>query len=208
LGNEFWFDPAGALTDVAFANQDRIHYQYLAQATDAFEHPPYAIRPAGAETVEYRGETLPKHIVVRSAADSAEETLSFDLTQNVATYFPVDPQGSRYRRLQWTPDGDYSLRDKHGNLVGFKKDGKFQALLPVLDSDMIQSVSMGNRKIDMSYGMDSAGHMVIAKAELTTGDAHNPELAVRYEYNSDGTLARTERVDTKRTLAMTRSLGH
>ena len=206
LGNEFWFDPAGTLTDVAFANQDRIHYQYLAQATDAFEHPPYAIRPTGAETVEYRGETLPKRIVVRSAADSGEEILSFDLTQAVATYFPADENRSRYQWLQWTPDSNYRLQDKQGNLAAFKKDGEFHALLPVLDSAPIQSVSMGNQKIDMSYEINLAGRMVIAKAVLTTGDEHNPQLAVRYEYNSDGTLARTEREETKKTLAMNQLL--
>jgi hypothetical protein len=54
FGNEFWFDQGGSMTDMAVANQDRIHYRYLARATDAFEHPPYEIQPAGAETVEYR----------------------------------------------------------------------------------------------------------------------------------------------------------
>jgi len=203
LGNEFWFDPAGAMTDVAFANQERIHYEYLERATDAFERPPYEMRPAGDETVEYRGETLPKRIVVRNAADSGEETLWFDLTQNVATYFPADEKGSRYRRLQWSADNGYRLDDKYGNLAGFKQNGQFESLLPNLDSSLIQSVSMGEQKIAMSYRVNSNGRIVIAKSTLTNGQ-HGPDLAIRYEYNADGTLARTERVEAKKQLAMKR----
>jgi hypothetical protein len=206
FGNEFWFDQGGSMTDMAFANQDRIHYQYLARATDAFEHAPYEIRPAGAETVEYRGETLPKSIVVRDG-HSGEEVLTFDLTQDVATYFPADETTSRYRRLRWSPDSAYRLEDKQGNKVAFKNDRQFEALLPALDSDLIQSVSMGKQKIDVSYEMNSAGRIVIAKAVLTSGDEQHPQLAVRYDYNDDGTLARTERVDSERALAMNRPVG-
>jgi hypothetical protein len=207
FGNEFWFDQGGTMSDMLFANQDRIHYQYLAEATGAFEHPPFEMRPAGDETVEYRGETLPKRIVVRGAGQPGEETLSFDLTQDVATYLPADEATSRYQRLRWTVDDGYRLQDKQGNLVAFKKDGEFEALSPVLDSNLIQSISMGSQKIDMSYEINFAGRMVIAKAALTTGDEHSLRLAVRYEYNDDGTLARTEQVDSKKTLAMIPSSG-
>jgi hypothetical protein len=44
---------------------------------------------------------------------------------------------------------------------------------------------------------------VIAKSTLTNGQ-HGPDLAIRYEYNADGTLARTERVEAKKQLAMKR----
>ena len=207
LGNEFWFDQGGTLTDIAFVNQERIHYQYLVQATDAFERPPFVVRPASAETIEYRGQTLPKRIVVRDAGRSVEEIWSFDLTQEVATYFPVDESASRYQSLQWTQNGGYRLQDKHGNLVGFNKDGEFRALRPRLDSELIQSVSMGKQKVDMSYEINNEGRIVIAKATLTTGDDHDSQLAVRYKYNGDGTLAKAERVESKKAVAVNRSVG-
>jgi hypothetical protein len=207
LGNEFWFDQGGDLTDIAFVNQDRIHYQYLSRATDAFEHAPFEIKPADSETVEYRGQTLPKRIVVRDPGNSREDTLSFDLTQSVATYFPSNSATVRYQQLRWTPDGGYVLQDKQGNLVGFKTDGKFEAMLPVLKDKMIQSVSMGAQKIAMSYEMNPEGRIVVGKAALSTGDDLKPQLAVRYEYNNDGTLARTERVEASKKLALNRS-GH
>lgn len=205
FGNEFWFDPSGSLTDMLFTNQDRIHYDYLSRPTNAFEQPPFEIRPAGAETVEYRGATLPKHISVRdTAGHSGEETLVFDLTQDVATYFPADETASRYQCLRWTADGGYRLEDKQGNLVAFNKEGQFDTLAPVLDSDLIRTVSMGGQKIDMTYAVTASGRLVIAKAALTTGDEHNPQLTVRYHYNDDGTLARAEQVGTSKTVAMNR----
>ena len=138
---------------------------------------------------------------------SGEEVLTFDLTQDVATYFPADETTSRYRRLRWSPNSAYRLEDKQGNKVAFKNDRQFEALLPALDSDLIQSVSMGKQKIDVSYEMNSAGRIVIARAVLTSGDEQHPQLAVRYDYNDDGTLARTERVDSKKALAMNRPVG-
>jgi hypothetical protein len=202
FGNEFWFDQAGKMSDMVFANQERIHYQFLEEATNAFEHPPFEIRPDGAETVEFRGETLPKRIIVRDAGHPGEEKLQFDLTQDVASYFPIDESNSRYKSLRWTARGGYRLEDKHGNLARFKTDGEFEALLPELDSALIQSVSMGSQEIDMTYEIGSDGKIVIAKAILTTGDQSPPQLAVRYHYNEDGTLARTERTYTKEQLAM------
>ena len=201
LGNEFWFDPAGVMTDTLFSGQDRVHYEYLSHATDAFEQPPYEIRPADTETVEYRGEVLPKRIVVRDVARAAEETLAFDLTQDIATYFPADDGVSQYRRLRWAPDTAYRLDDKHGNLVAFKNDRKFARLLPSLASEMIQSISMGNQKIDMNYGMTQDGRMVIAKAVLASGDDRGRRTAVQYNYNEDGTLGGTQRVDVTTVVA-------
>jgi len=203
LGNEFWFDPTGTMTDCIFAGQERVHYQYLADATDAFDHAPYEIRPAGAETIEYRGEILPKRIVVRETSGGHEETLAFDLTQEVATYFPETEDSSRYRRLRWSEQSGYRLDDKYGNFAAFKPSGQFQALLPHLDLNFVKSVSMGDQKIEMTYQLNSDGQMVIAKSALTNGQ-QSAELAVHYQYNPDGSLAGAERVQAKKELAVNR----
>ena len=192
FGNEFWFDQGGAMSDMLLAGQERIHYDYLRRMTDAFEREPYQMRPADSEIVEYRGQVLPKRLVIRDQIHDVSETLAFDLTQEIASYFPLSADNSRFRTLRWNPDRAYRLEDKHGNLVSFREDGRFGGMLP-LKAEMVQSVAMGQQKLEIAYTIDSEGRMVVGKAGLNDGSVN---VALHYEYNPDGTLANVRRTSS------------
>lgn len=65
LGNEFWFNPDGNLTDMVFSKDYRIKYEYLEGFTDAFEHSPYSIEPAGDDMVDFLNVSIPKRLITK-----------------------------------------------------------------------------------------------------------------------------------------------
>ncbi len=53
LGNEFWFDPAGNLTDLLFGEERRMHLEYAVSTSSAGETPRVASLSQGGHKVEF-----------------------------------------------------------------------------------------------------------------------------------------------------------
>jgi hypothetical protein len=191
LGNEFWFDPAGRLTDMVFSEHHRTHFEYADGLIDSFDQVPYRVEPAGRERVEFQGVSLPKTMAAVDNANNTKETLAFDSNGTIVGYVPEDQAKSRFRILALLSDLSFRLLDRSGNEVAFGLDGQFAGLSPSPDNPVVKSVRVGPYKVDFGYTAGPSGSPMIASARLSKEGAPRTVYAVRYEYDSEGRLCRT-----------------
>ncbi|UCF15209.1 MAG: hypothetical protein JSW59_17525, partial [Phycisphaerales bacterium] len=193
LGNEFRFDPAGYLTEMAFSRNHRVSVEYLDSAKDAFEESPYRLRPGSRECVRVLSVMVPKVMTVSDLVnDSSEE---FVFTEEIAAYIPRSGVKSRFEVLSLMTDRSFRLRDKQGNKIDFGPDGRFAAFDSPFDTRMVKSISAGPYRVDFNYTLGFAGQMLIAGARLSEGSETDPLYAVDYDYDQEGRLCRARRSD-------------
>jgi len=190
LGNEFWFDRAGRLTDMAFSEQYRTHFEYADGFTDQLDQPPYRVERASEERVECQGVSLPKIMAVVDSLHGTREALVFDPTGSVVGYVPRNRAKTGFQILAVLSDCSFRLVDKRGNEVAFGPDGKFRGLNPSSDRLAVKSVSVGPYKVDFGYTMGRAGSLMIANARLTKQGTSETLHVVRYEYDAEGRLCK------------------
>jgi hypothetical protein len=190
LGNEFWFDQAGHLTDMRFSPQHQVHFSYLDQMTDAFERVPYRLRPLGQEQVEFRRVRLPKRMQVEDLLHATKERLMFSATGRIVGYVPEQPQGSRYQRLARMSDASFRLLDGADNAIAFAASGDFVGMAPSPKRRRMRAMSHGQQRATFTYTLDATGNLRIAGARLVedTGSGKATTL-VRYHYDDEGRLA-------------------
>jgi hypothetical protein len=188
LGNGFWFDQAGYLTDMSFSESHHIHVEYLHMFTDAFERPPYRIEPADKECVEFANVTLPKAMVVKDLINDSNETLTFSDKGPIAGYVPQNEEKSRFKILAIMSNASFRLLGKRGNEIAFSSDGKFECFAVSSDCPMVKSISAGPYKVNFNYTIDPSGGVLIASARLFEEGKTKPVYAVRYEYDNEGRL--------------------
>jgi hypothetical protein len=191
LGNEFWFDPAGRLSDMILSERHRTHFEYADGLIDSFDQVPYRIEPAGRERVEFRGVSLPKTMMVVDSTHSIKETLLFDPNGRIVGYVPENRMTTSFQILALMSDVSFRLLDRNGNEVAFGPDGRFVGLSPSSDNLIVKSVRVGPYKVDFGYTMGPSGSPMIASAQLSKEGAPETVYAVRYEYDNEGRLCRT-----------------
>jgi hypothetical protein len=97
------------------------------------------------------------------------------------------------------PDGSLQLTDRHGNQIYFGPDGQFVSAQPARERRLVHAVSMGSQTIRFRYTLAPDGRLVIARATLTQEvENHVRTHLVRYEYDGEGMLHRTESSHKKR----------
>ncbi len=194
LGNEFWFDPAGYLTDMIFAEDHRVHFDYLSGFTDAFEQPPYRIQAVDEERVEFLNVRIPRRMKVTHLGSGGSEELVFSDKGRIAGYVSADEQRSRYRILALMSDASFRLADKEGNEMVFDPAGGFDKLAVAPNRRLIKSISLGSQgdqRVSFRYTIDRGGNIRIAGAHLSAS-AEDAKLtfAVNYQYDDQGMLYR------------------
>lgn len=191
LGNEFWFDSAGRLTDMVFSEHHHTHFEYAEGFKDPFDQAPYRVESAGQERVEFQGVSLPKTMAVVDNANNTKETLAFDPNGTIVGYVPENQAKTRFQILALLSDLSFRLLDRNGSEVAFGPDGRFAGLSPSSDNPIVKSVRVGPYKVDFGYTVGPSGSPMIASARLSKEGALKTVYAVRYEYDNEGRLCRT-----------------
>jgi len=193
LGNEFSFDQAGYLTDMAFSEEDRFHFEYLDKCTDAFEKTPYQIQPADKEQMEFMGVSIPKRMRVKDLLYGGSEVLTFSDKGQYAGYVPADAGRSRFEVLALMSNASFRLLDKKGNETAFGSSenftGKFEGVAVSPKKRLVSAVSQGKKKVAFKYTMDKSGDVIITSASLLQDEeGAKPTYVVRYQYDDEGRL--------------------
>ena len=193
LGNQFWFDPSGYLTDMIFSEQQRVHVDYLGEFTDSFDQPPYHVQPAGKERVKFLNVRVPKKIEIVDLVRGGSEELVFSDKGECAGYVPEDEGKSRYKILALMSNGSYQLVDKEKNEVKFSPTGDFEGMIVHSSYPIVKSVSQGGHKVGFTYTTDKSGKVFIAHAYLSENkDEAKPLYMIGYKYDDEGRLYRTK----------------
>jgi hypothetical protein len=203
IGSEFQFDQAGFLTDLMLSDDHRVHIEYADEATDAFDQKPYSIEPADNERIDFLNARIPSRMKVTDLIHNSSEVLTFSKEGQIAGYVPVDSGKSRYKILALLSDASFQLLDKHDNTVSFRPSGVFEGMEMNSDQHVARSISMGNHKISFGYTIDQNGRPLIASARLSKDiEGAVSTYAVKYEYDSEGRLARSDKRMGQATAAM------
>lgn len=198
IKNEFWFDHTGHLTDMVFSGDHHIHIEYLLSFTDRFDQSPYRIEPADKEKVDFLNISLPKTMTVKNLVHGYSETLEFDGEKDIAGYYPVKADASRFRMIAVMSDTSFRLLDSNGNESAFNPSGEFEGMAVSSEHRMVRSISQGNQKIDFDYTVDKNGKVLIAHAGLSDSEGGGvPTYLVKYNYDEDGRLHSVTNSDVK-----------
>lgn len=197
LGDEFWFDPAGRLTDMAFSDQYRTHVEYADDFTDQFDQPPYRVERASEERVEVQRVPLPTTMAVVDNIRGTREAMVFDPTGSIVGYVPRNQAKTRFQILAVLSDRSFRLLDKAGNEVAFGPDGSFKGMSLSSDTLVVRSIGVGPYKVDFGYTMAPSGSPLVARARLSKQDAPGTLYAVRYEYDDENRLCRVRQQDVQ-----------
>jgi hypothetical protein len=193
LGNEFWFDQAGNLTDMHFGAEHRVRYTYLTAMTEAFEQAPYHLEPADAQRIPFLNAHIPKRIRVTDQVHGTSEVLVFSDQGRIAGYVPETAEASRYQFLALLSNAAFRLLDKAGNETAFTPSGAFTGTIVAPERRMLAAMAHGNQRVDFTYTVDASGQVRIASARLAAGEEGNPATTVvRYQYDDAGRLARVQ----------------
>jgi hypothetical protein len=207
LGNEFWFDSAGRLTDMVFSEHHHTHFEYAKGFVDPFDQAPYRVESAGRDRVQFQGVSLPKTMTVVDNANGSKETLVFEPNGAIVGYTSENQAKTRFRVLALLSDLSFRLLDKSGNEVAFSFDGRFEGLSPSLDNPMVKSVCVGPYKVDFGYTMGPSGSPMIASARLSKRGSLRTLHAVHYEYDKEGRLCDAKQVGSQLVQAGPFSVG-
>lgn len=192
LGNEFWFNGAGFLTDMLFFGKHRVHVEYVESVTERFAKNPYKVQACTEERTSFSNVALPMKMKVSDLIHGDSEILCFSSTGRIAGYVPRDPKRSRYEILAPLTDGSYRLLDKTGNESLFAASGAFAGMTITAEFPMVASISVGEQTLRFTYTIDRLGKATVAKAELSAGKETNALYAVDYRYDSEDRLAAVE----------------
>ncbi|MCD4679866.1 MAG: hypothetical protein K8S00_05710 [Bacteroidales bacterium] len=198
LGNEFWFNPRGCLTDMVFSKDHHIQYEYLDGFTDSFEKPPYSIEPPDKERVAFLNVTIPKRMKLKDHVHGVSEILTFSDKGKRAGYVPENVGKSRFKIMVLMSDASFRLIDRNGNETALTSSGRFEKMAVSDERPMVSAVSQGNHRIAFKYTIDNSGDVIIASASLSEGEKHeSPIFMVKYEYDSEGRLADIKKINVK-----------
>lgn len=191
LGNEFWFDQAGYLTNMILSDDHHYQFEYVDGFTESFDNPPYQIQPIGDEQVEFLNVVIPKEMEVVDLLNAVGETLTFSDEGEFAGYKPQDEQESRFEILALMSDASFRLLDKGGNEIAFDPAGGFDGMAPSSKYPMVSAISQGKHRVDFTYSVDPLGTIRIASAQLLE-EKGLTEVAhiVHYQYDDEGRLCR------------------
>ena len=191
LGNEFWFNQAGCLTDMIFSEYHHFRFQYLYDFTDAFEQPPYQVQPADKERITFLNALIPRRMKVKDLVHGSSEVLIFSAEGDIAGYIPTSAETSRFKILALMSNASFRLLDKKGNEIAFAPSGNFDGMAVSPEYRMVKSVCQGKHKVNFKYTTDKSGKIMIASAYLLSDEkGAKPVYSVQYQYDAEGRLCR------------------
>lgn len=195
LGNEFWFDQAGYLTDIILSDDYHMHFDYFSDFTNAFDKSPYELHQFGENWVDVLNARMPERLIVEDVINGDSEVFVFCDTTEFVGYVPESEQTSRFEALVVMSDGSFRLLDNAGNENAFTPAGRFQGAVVFSERPMIASISLGQQRVDFIYQYDQMSRARIVSAHYSIeGGAASPAHIVRYHYDDADRLCRIERV--------------
>jgi hypothetical protein len=189
LGNEFWFDGAGYLTDMRLGFDRHITFEYLDERTTTFDRAPYQIRPTDAERITFRNVRLPKRMDAIDLVHGTKETLVFSDAGKIVGYVPERRTGNRFEILAILTNESFQLVDRQGNEFVFDAARDFESMIPGQKRRLVRAMVDGDRRIEFAYGVDPSGMLVAANARVTGGNSPASLVLVRFHYDDEGRLA-------------------
>lgn len=198
LGNEFWFDQAGFLTDMIFSREHRFHLDYVRNTKDLLNYAAYDLKPEGADKVEIASLYLPRRLRITDRHTGDSDVFTFNDVLGRVGYYPSRPEG-RYRLLALMNNATFRLELQDETQIPFDRAGRFNGQLTLPEHPLVKTISWGNQKIifDYTFGLD--GQALIARALLMQpGDQAQPACLARYSYDEAGRLAKVSSPDTSR----------
>jgi hypothetical protein len=194
LGNAFWFDQTGVLTDMIFGPEHHVLYTYLTTMTEAFEQPPYRLQPVDDERMPFRNARIPRRMQVTDLVNGTSEVLVFSDQGKIAGYIPETRESSRFHFLAILSNGAFRLLDRADNESAFTPSGTFAGMLVAPERRMIASIAHGKQHATFTYTIDRSGQVRIARAQLHEAQEERAATTiVRYQYDDTGRLARVHR---------------
>lgn len=190
LGNEFWFDQAGFLTDMVFSKDHRIHLEYLRDLRDLLEYAAYRVKPADNERVDFLNARLPRRMQVTDQRSGDSQVLTFNAQGDRVGYVPQSGAG-KYRFLALMTDASFRLLLQDGTVIPLDRTGAFAGKVSLPDHPLAKAISLGNQKISFTYTFGKTGNVLISQAyrHLCEKGAA-PVCLAKYEYDDEGRLAR------------------
>ncbi|RJR36525.1 MAG: hypothetical protein C4567_13715 [Deltaproteobacteria bacterium] len=206
LGNEFWFDQAGLLTDMIFSREHRIHFDYLRDIRDLLAYAAHQVKPADAERVNFLNLRLPKRMKVTDLNSGDSQVLTFNAQGDRVGYVPRD-EGGKYRLLALMNDTSFRLLLRDGTEIPLDRTGAFAGKASLPDHPLAKAISIGNQKISFAYTFGKTGNILISRAYWQQeGKDATPVCLANYEYDAEGRLARVASPEAGRTKVESGSL--
>ena len=188
LNNTFLFDQRGRLTDLAMSEDYVMHVTYCDRVDEAFAALPYAMDVDSSQRVRMGSASVPRELLVKDLESGTANSFAIDAYAQTVRYAP-SPPASRYRAVDLMTDGSLRLTDAYDNQIVFDSTGVFKAFMPSGQSDVVESISMGNYKIAFSYEIGRAGALLVAGATLSkVSDGAEPIGMVAYQYDDQERL--------------------
>jgi hypothetical protein len=192
LGNQFWFDQGGYMTDMfLFSDTNHVHYEYSTRSLDALAKSPYEVQPAGDSKVDFLNVRLPKMMQLVDPRTGQNEELTFTEAGlgGIAGYVPRDTSKSQVVILAILSDASFQMLDKTGNELKFDPAGQFSGMIVSPKAQRpLESVSRGRFRVTFDYEYDRESSVRIARANVYHHRKRMNDLDVVYRYDDQGRL--------------------
>jgi hypothetical protein len=190
LGSEFWFDPAGTLTDMILPEDYRIHFDYLSAQVQAGDESRLRLDPASEEKITFRGARLPARLRLKGGS-GPDEILRFSDKGRIIGYEPEAATGGRTKFAAILSDGSFRLLDMTGNELAFDAAGIHRATVPNVEDHLVRAITLGKQTVTLEYELDAQARPRVARAEVGGGNDPNAlRRTLAYAYDESGRLAR------------------
>lgn len=190
LGNEFFFDDQGRIRQVVISDDYKLDYLYDTEKAGvaAFGRVPYELHAEGAALADSPGGRIgpPARFTLTDLRDSSTEGFTIDrptLPQRVS-WAPDLGSKSKFHFVALLNDGSFTVEDREGGEIHFKRDGKFDNItVPVL-----RGLRQGGERIVFDYEY-RGGQFRVRQAKVMKEGLSASLYSIRYEYGPDGRLA-------------------
>lgn len=189
IGNEFWFDKSGAMTDMLFGRDHHYHieYNYREIQDPALMHCSFNV--AVDEYQDFLNVRVPKKIKLVNAITDEEESFSFNTDRyDYAGYIPDDEEKSQYKNAALMNTGSLQLYNKNGTITSFNRSWEYESN----QSPVIVSYSLGDLIVDFDYSM-FGNNPVITSAAIKNSKTQKTMYVIQYDYDESGKLCHVER---------------
>ncbi len=190
LGNEFWFDQAGLLSDMIFSEDHHVHYEYLDGTLDGIESAPYRLQMGEKGWITFLNADVPREMLVVDITSGKKETFELQERGSTAEYVPEHEPWSRFRIMRLMMDGSFTLIDKRGENFTFDASGHFKTVSASAERPLVKSQKMKNQQVDFTYEYRADSGLRIKQALVSNVGESKPIQTVRYEYDDESRLAR------------------
>lgn len=187
LGNEFWFNPAGRLTDMKLSPHYQIRFTYhhglVPMAT-----PFYRLEPDGPEQRVFQHLQVPVRLKVVHPEGGPSEILVLRELDGQWGYFPGDPSQSRFKRLSVMSDATFLLEDRQGWLFSFDQGGNFKGVFSIPEKPLVKSLATPEEEVILDYGLTPTLEVAVISARVWSRQDQKETYALIYIYNDQGTV--------------------